>query len=118
MPAAVWYHCLTRPSRSGRDDRPERYGYQPDSSFYVDGMFTMSLAEGKYSMYLSKGTEYVDQYHIIKLAGGESKELEYEMKKWISMADSGWYSADDHIHIRRSPRETPLGRCLIHINSS
>ena len=92
----------------GRDDRPERYGYQPDSSFYVDGMFTMSLAEGKYSVHLSKGTEYVDQYHTIKLAGGESKELEYEMKRWISMADSGWYSADDHIHIRRSPRENPL----------
>ncbi|MEG3660173.1 hypothetical protein V5097_22370, partial [Arenibacter palladensis] len=24
------------------------------------------------------------------------------------MSDLGWYSADDHIHIRRSPRENPL----------
>ena len=50
----------------------------------------------------------MDQTHEIELKEGEQKELIFEMKRWINMADSGWYSADDHIHIRRSPRENPL----------
>jgi hypothetical protein len=30
------------------------------------------------------------------------------MKRWIDMPSQNWFSADDHIHIRRSPRENPL----------
>ncbi len=92
----------------GRNDKPERYGYQPDSSFYVDGNFITELKEGKYTINLSKGVEYLDQKHTISLISGEYKNLNFEMKRWINMPDSGWYSADDHIHIRRSPRENPL----------
>ena len=92
----------------GRDDRPERYSYQPDSSFYVDGYFTLDLNPGNYLISLSKGMEYLDQIHKINLESGEIKELTYEMKKWVNMNAHGWYSADDHIHIRRSPRENPL----------
>ena len=92
----------------GRDDRPERFGYQPDSSCYVDGSFTLNLNPGKYNVELSKGMEYLDQVHQFELKYGETKELKFEMQRWINMADSGWYSADDHIHIRRSPRENPL----------
>ncbi|MCK5704785.1 MAG: CehA/McbA family metallohydrolase, partial [Cyclobacteriaceae bacterium] len=92
----------------GRDDRPERYSYQPDSSFYVDGMFSIDLEEGTYNLQLSKGVEYIDQTHTLELKAGEQKELTFEMKRWVNMAQSGWYSADDHIHIRRSPRENPL----------
>ena len=92
----------------GRNDKPERYGFQPDSSFYVDGMFSMELEQGTYNLQLSKGVEYLDQTHAVNLKEGEHKELKFAMKRWINMSDSGWYSADDHIHIRRSPRENPL----------
>ena len=92
----------------GRDDRPERYSYQPDSSFYVDGMFSIDLGKGTYNIHLSKGVEYLDQTHSLELKEEEQKELKFEMKRWVNMANSGWYSADDHIHIRRSPRENPL----------
>ena len=92
----------------GRNDRPERYSYQPDSSFYVDGIFQMDLDAGTYQITISKGIEYLDQNHIVNLEEGEQKDLKLEMERWINMADSGWYSADDHIHIRRSPRENPL----------
>ncbi|MCK5469274.1 MAG: hypothetical protein KAI99_12210, partial [Cyclobacteriaceae bacterium] len=47
----------------GRDDKPEMYGYQPDSSFYVDGSFSIDLEEGNYQITLSKGVEYLDQTH-------------------------------------------------------
>ena len=92
----------------GRDDKPERYSYQPDSSFYVDGMFSIDLEQGTYRLQLSKGVEYLDQAHTLELKAGEQKELTFEMQRWVNMADAGWFSADDHIHIRRSPRENPL----------
>ncbi len=92
----------------GRDDRPERYSYQPDSSFYVDGSFTIRLRKGAYNIRLSKGIEYIDQAHTFRVGGDEPEELKFEMTRWVNMTDLGWYSADDHIHIRRSPRENPL----------
>ena len=92
----------------GRNDQPERYSYQPDSSFYVDGYFELDLEAGEYQLTLSKGVEFLDQTHKLELKEGENKELNFEMERWINMANSGWYSADDHIHIRRSPRENPL----------
>ena len=92
----------------GRDDTPERYGYQPDESFYVDGLFSLNLEAGKYKIHISKGMEYLDQTHEIELKDGEHKSLNFEMIQWVDMAAKGWYSADEHIHIRRSPRENPL----------
>lgn len=92
----------------GRDDRPERYSYQPDSSFYVDGEFNLELPAGQYKLQLSNGMEYLEQFHEINLETCDRKTFTFEMERWINMADSGWYAADDHIHIRRSPRENPL----------
>lgn len=96
------------PIMYGRNDRAERYYYQPDSSFYVGGEFNVDLEEGKYKIKISKGMEYLDQRHTIDLKDGHQKNLKFEMNRWINMEKKGWYSADDHIHIRRSPRENPL----------
>lgn len=92
----------------GRNDKAERYGFQPDSTFYVDGHFNLKLDPGKYKISLSKGFEYLDRTHSIEVLRGGDNEFAFEMKRWINMSDLGWYSADDHIHIRRSPRENPL----------
>jgi len=92
----------------GRDDKPEEFGYQPDRSFFVDGIFHIELEAGKYSLNFSKGIEYVDQTITVELREGEQKEMHIAMKRWVNMPDLGWYSADDHIHMRRSPRENPL----------
>ena len=48
----------------GRNDRPEGYGYQPDSSFYVNGQFSLNLRPGDYTLTLSKGMEYLDQAYL------------------------------------------------------
>jgi len=90
----------------GRNDLPEGYTYQPDSSFYVDGSFTMELNRGSYQVWLSKGVEYLDQKFTLELNGEEHNET-FALERWIHMADSGWFSGDCHIHIRRSPRENP-----------
>lgn len=92
----------------GRDDKAQGYGFQPDESFYVDGIFSLKLNSGIYLIKLSKGVEYLDQTIEIEVNSGEQKEVNIEMKRWVNMQSLGWYSADDHIHIRRSPRENPL----------
>lgn len=90
----------------GRNDHPEGYGYQPDSSCYVDGEFSLALEPGEYLLTLSKGVEYLEQLHRIQMKKNELS-LVFSMERWIHMSDSGWYSGDEHIHIRRSPRENP-----------
>ena len=91
----------------GRSDRADGYALQPDGSFYVDGSFEYSLPAGTYRVELSKGYEYAMQTHEIELKRGDQTDLTYDLERWIDMPSRGWYSSDDHIHIRRSPRENP-----------
>ncbi|MGA0557037.1 CehA/McbA family metallohydrolase [Larkinella sp. VNQ87] len=89
-------------------DHADGYGFQPDSSFYVDGRFRLALPPGTYQLALSKGPEFLDQQHQIVVLAGKPQKKTYRLARWIDMAARGWYSTDGHIHIRRSPREDPL----------
>lgn len=91
----------------GRNDIAERYGFQPDSAFYADGKFTINLAPGRYELNLSKGNEYLTQKHFLDITEA-GLDTSFVMERWINMPERGWYSSDDHIHMRRSPRENPL----------
>lgn len=91
----------------GHWDHADGYGYQPDSAFYVSGAFEVALPPGRYHLSLSKGNEYLAQQHALTLEAGTASRT-YRMERWIDMPARGWYSADDHIHLRRSPREDPL----------
>lgn len=89
-------------------DHADGYGFLPDSAFYVDGTFSLSLPEGQYRVSLSKGIEYLDEQHIVTIRSGKEYTKIFRLQRWIHMPARGWYSADDHIHIRRSPREDSL----------
>jgi hypothetical protein len=89
-------------------DHADGYGFQPDSAFYVNGNFGLDLPPGEYSLSLSKGLEYLDQQHVLRVEAGKVLRKTFRMSRWIDMPGRGWYSADDHIHVRRSPREDPL----------
>lgn len=91
----------------GRNDAAEGFAFQPDGAFYVDGGFEMDIAPGSYRMTVSKGFEYLPEKREIRLQAGRQVRAELALKRWINMPERGWYSADDHIHIRRSPRENP-----------
>ncbi len=90
----------------GMWDHADGYGYQPDSAFYVDGTFDVELPAGPYRLDISKGNEYVDIHDTIRVDGPVARQ--YRLERWIDTASMGWYSADDHIHVRRSPRDDPL----------
>ncbi|WP_373514012.1 CehA/McbA family metallohydrolase [Persicitalea sp.] len=86
-------------------DHADGYAFQPDSSFYIDGAFSLDLAPGNYQLTLSKGPEFLRQSHELTIEPGVSLQKTFRLKRWIDMAARHWYSADDHIHIRRSPSE-------------
>lgn len=89
----------------GTNDRAEGYAIQPDGSFYVDGAFDVRLPPGTYTLAISKGFEYLRETQAIELKAGSSVKREYKMRRWVDMPARGWYSADDHIHLRRSPAD-------------
>ncbi len=89
----------------GTNDRAEGYAIQPDGSFYVDGSFDVRLPPGTYQLAISKGFEYLRETQTIELKPAGSLTREYKMRRWMDMPARGWYSADDHIHLRRSPAD-------------
>lgn len=92
----------------GEQDQAQGYGFQPDSSFYVAGSFALELPAGRYRLTVSKGHEYLHQEQALEVRPGESVTRELRLERWVDMPARGWYSVDDHIHLRRSPRENPL----------
>ena len=91
----------------GRSDRADGYLLQPDGSFYVDGSFEARLPPGGYHLEFSKGYEFTTQSHALDLKPGKRVKREFRLERWINMPERGWYSSDDHIHLRRSPRDNP-----------
>jgi hypothetical protein len=89
----------------GQQDRAQGYALQPDGSFYVDGAFDVRVPPGAYTLTLSKGFEYVQQTVAVDLDAGATTGREYRLQRWIDMPERGWYSSDDHIHLRRSPSD-------------
>lgn len=89
-------------------DHADGFGFQPDSSFYVNGSFNLPLAPGTYRLVLKKGPEYLEQQHELQIRAGQVFRGNFKLVRWINMSEKKWYSADDHIHIRRSPREDSL----------
>ena len=91
----------------GRDGRVDGYSFQPDGAFYVDGGFEMDMQPGSYKLVISKGFEFLASEYDFDLSPGDRITKNIALKRWIDMPARGWYSADDHIHIQRSPRENP-----------
>ncbi len=91
----------------GRQDRAEGYALQPDGAFYVDGAFDVNLAPGAYTLTLTKGFEYIAQTVPLDVRPLAPLARDVRLARWIDMPARGWYSADDHIHLRRSPADDP-----------
>ncbi len=89
----------------GQQDRAQGYAIQPDGSFYVDGAFDVRLPPGAYTVTVTKGFEYLARTDHLDMAPGASQAREYRLERWVDMPARGWYSSDDHIHLRRSPAD-------------
>lgn len=91
----------------GPQDRAQGYALQPDGSFYVDGAFDALVPPGAYTLNLSKGFEYVQQSLPLDIRPTSGLTREIRLGRWVDMPARGWYSSDDHIHLRRSPADDP-----------
>jgi hypothetical protein len=89
----------------GQNDRGEGYAGQPDGSFYVEGGFDIRVPPGTYHLTVSKGFEYDQQTLTLDLAPGAAVTRDIRLRRWVDMPSRGWYSSDDHIHLRRSPND-------------
>lgn len=57
------------------------------------------LPPGKYTVRFTRGPEYLTQTkELIVPDGVASIEVSYQLKRWVNMAQLGWYSADHHVH--------------------
>lgn len=92
----------------GVNDVASGYDAVYGSFFYVDGGFELDLQPGTYHLEISKGDEYVVQELDLELTPGMDRSETIGLERWVDMPERGWFSADDHIHLRRSPREDPL----------
>jgi hypothetical protein len=92
----------------GQNDVAQGYAFQQDGAFFVKGAFELPMPAGTFFLTLTKGNEYIRLRERLVFQPGDHLKRTYRLERWVNMPQLGWYSADDHIHLRRSPRENPL----------
>lgn len=100
-----FYFPETRPDRDvviydkQRGESVERHatiGPQP---------FRARLPVGKARVTIERGKEYVPLSQEVEITAGREARRTFVLRRWINMAERGWYSGDTHVH--RSPEELP-----------
>lgn len=66
------------------------------TSLSADG-FQAELPPGTYTLTAERGKEYLPQSMTVTL-GTEPLAVELKLKRWINLAQRGWYSGDGHVH--------------------
>ncbi|MBN2129174.1 MAG: CehA/McbA family metallohydrolase [Sedimentisphaerales bacterium] len=66
--------------------------------------FAVDLPPGEYDMTVERGKEYFPATNTVTV-GTEPMTLRFKLKRWVDMAELGWYSGDTHVH--RSLAELP-----------
>lgn len=90
-----------------RDTRGRVYPAQsrrlaPDFFFHAqvyrhDGE-TVLLPPGEYDVRFSRGPEYVVSNRRITVPNAAKHRENFRLKRWIHLAEQGWYSGDHHVH--------------------
>ena len=66
--------------------------------------FTVELPVGRYTLTVERGKEYLPITKTVQI-GAEPTEIEIRLRRWVKMAEFGWYSGETHVH--RSMQELP-----------
>ncbi|HEX4131505.1 MAG TPA: CehA/McbA family metallohydrolase [Pirellulales bacterium] len=90
-----------------RDDRgriyPARSRRLAPDFFFQDQIYRFSgeavlLPPGDYTVTFGRGPEYLEQQRKIRVPDGQPTFEQFKLKRWIKLADFGWYSGDHHVH--------------------
>ena len=68
-----------------------------DQVYRADGESVM-LPPGEYSFVVNRGPEYMPQRIAVTVPEAESHEVSVDLKRWIHIAQRGWFSGDHHVH--------------------
>jgi peptidoglycan/xylan/chitin deacetylase (PgdA/CDA1 family) len=66
--------------------------------------FRVELLPGRYTFTIKRGKEFFPETREVVVERGLPK-LTFRLRRWINMAERGWYSGDTHNH--RDPAELP-----------
>lgn len=75
--------------------------YTGTTQFYSRGVTSVGLLPGRYTLAATKGIEYDVAATEVVIESGRTSEVELVLERWIDLPASGWYGADDHLHIPR-----------------
>ncbi|MFI4912222.1 MAG: CehA/McbA family metallohydrolase [Sedimentisphaeraceae bacterium JB056] len=67
--------------------------------------FEMAVPAGKWLLEVYRGIEITAHREEIEINPGGHTERTVCLKRWVNMAEKGWYSGDDHIHSRMENSE-------------
>ena len=59
---------------------------------------SIMLPPGDYSFVVNRGPEYLPQRLNVAVADAAEQTVNVELKRWIHVAKTGWYSGDHHVH--------------------
>ncbi|MDQ3622178.1 MAG: CehA/McbA family metallohydrolase, partial [Verrucomicrobiota bacterium] len=71
------------------------FGFQPQI-YRADGE-TVRLPDGAYTIEFSRGPESIPEQRRV-LVDDSTRELAFQVRRWIDPAKMGWWSGDHHIH--------------------
>ena len=64
--------------------------------------FRVELAPGRYVFTVARGKEYLAETREVIVAA-DAPKLSFQLRRWVDMAQAGWFSGDTHVH--RAPAE-------------
>ncbi|MBM3971588.1 MAG: hypothetical protein FJ302_17275 [Planctomycetes bacterium] len=59
--------------------------------------FVAEVPPGKYTLTVERGKEYLTATKEVEV-GTQPLDVKIELRRWINMAERGWYSGDTHVH--------------------
>ncbi|HUS34090.1 MAG TPA: hypothetical protein VM680_01940, partial [Verrucomicrobiae bacterium] len=59
--------------------------------------FTVDLPGGRYTLWAEHGKEFLPAEEVI-MVGESALSVKLKLKRWINMAERGWFSGDTHSH--------------------
>jgi hypothetical protein len=71
--------------------------YFQDQIYRYDGE-SVSLPPGSYTFRVTRGPEYLVETRLVSIPPVKIHQLQFDLKRWIKLADHGWMSGDHHIH--------------------
>src|SRR5688572_19308222 len=100
-------HFATSASADGSAVEYRKQSFKQSVEFHVTlsaHPFTVALPLGKYTVTVRRGKEYHPETQTVDV-GDQGAAITVRLRRWINMADRGWFSGDTHVH--RMPDQLP-----------